>query len=92
MAQAPKVIGRPFQPGQSGNPGGRPKSQDHVRNLARQHSTRALLKLIELTASSDERVALAASKEILDRAFGRPKPEPDASEGPLQINIVRYSQ
>ena len=30
---APRVRGRPFQPGQSGNPGGRPKGSKSLRNL-----------------------------------------------------------
>ena len=31
--QQPRVPGRPFQPGQSGNPGGRPKGSKSLRNL-----------------------------------------------------------
>ncbi len=31
--QEPRVRGRPFQPGQSGNPGGRPKGSKSLRNL-----------------------------------------------------------
>src|SRR5207244_11467027 len=37
--------GRPFQPGQSGNPGGRPKEDAPVRDLARQHTAEAIRKL-----------------------------------------------
>lgn len=31
--QQPRVPGRPFQPGQSGNPGGRPRGSKSLRNL-----------------------------------------------------------
>jgi len=33
VAQEPRVRGRPFQPGQSGNPGGRPQGSKSLRNL-----------------------------------------------------------
>lgn len=33
-AAKPRGPGRPFQPGQSGNPGGRPKLREHVRERA----------------------------------------------------------
>jgi hypothetical protein len=32
-------IGKPFQKGQAGNPGGRPKVLAEVEELARQHTT-----------------------------------------------------
>jgi hypothetical protein len=35
-----------FQPGQSGNPGGRPKTIGAVRDLAREHSPAAIEALV----------------------------------------------
>jgi hypothetical protein len=35
------MVGRPFQKGQSGNPGGRPRVISDVQDLARQYSAAA---------------------------------------------------
>lgn len=61
-----------FQKGQSGNPGGRPKVLETVRDLARQHGPAAFERVVSLMASDDERVAFAAAQEILNRAYGKP--------------------
>ena len=90
--QVSNVVGRPFRPGQSGNPGGRPKSNEHVRNIARSNSVRAVERLIELIESDDERVALTAAKEVLDRAFGKPKPDTEHDKEQLSIRIVQFSE
>ena len=91
MGETSRIVGRPFRRGHSGNPGGRPKDENQVRNLARQHSRRALERLIELIDSEDPRVALAAAKEVLDRAYGKPKQEDDRDhDGGLTIRIVRF--
>jgi hypothetical protein len=83
----------PWQPGQSGNPKGRSKEQGEIERLAKDRSKRALERIIELVESTDERIALMAAKEVLDRAFGRAKQSEDADvDGrQLTINIVRYS-
>jgi hypothetical protein len=59
-------------PGLSGNPAGRPKVVAEIRGLARQHVPAAFRRICELVRTRDERVALAASQAILDRAYGRP--------------------
>jgi hypothetical protein len=59
-------------PGSTANPSGRPKVVGEIKELARQHAPAAFERICELIDSSDERIALAASQEILNRAYGRP--------------------
>jgi hypothetical protein len=61
-----------WPPGVSGNPSGRAKGVGEIRELARQYVPAALAKIAALVNSEDEKVALAASVEILNRVFGRP--------------------
>ncbi len=86
---------RPFQRGTSGNPGGKPKGED-VRALARKNTKRAMERIVELIEDADPRVALMAAKEVLDRAYGKPKVAEDSDDDPnsrknVTINIVRYA-
>lgn len=77
-----------FQPGQSGNPGGRPKENAEVKALARSHGKRALEKLASLIDSEDERVATAACQAILDRGYGKPAQAivgGDEDDSPLRV-------
>ena len=64
--------GRPFKPGQSGNPGGRPRVAAAVRDLLKRNSVAAAQCVIGLMASEDSRVALSAAREVLDRVLGKP--------------------
>lgn len=77
----------PFQPGQSGNPGGRPKEAAEVKALARSHSKAAIEKLVALMGSADERTAIAACNSILDRGLGKPAQVVigDAQEDAIQV-------
>lgn len=61
-----------FRPGESGNPGGRPKVKGEIRELAQKHGPAALECLVALMKSKNQRVAVAAAQAILDRAYGRP--------------------
>ena len=84
---------KPFQRGVSGNPGGKPKGED-VRSLARKNTKRAMERIVELIDDEDPRVALMAAKEVLDRAYGKPKMIADDDGGDrknVTINIVRYA-
>jgi hypothetical protein len=65
--------GRPFLPGRSGNPGGRPKRDPEADAILRGAVPSAVTKLIDLLASKNEKIALAAVNAVLDRAWGRPE-------------------
>lgn len=79
-----------FRAGTSGNPGGRPKDEQGVRELARKLGPAAIRKLEQLMASADERVALAASNAILDRGFGKASSYDGAADDPLTVEIRRF--
>jgi hypothetical protein len=79
--------GKGFKPGQSGNPGGRPRSD--VTSLARQHTAEAIAALVAALASPRERVAAAVA--LLDRGWGKPKHQLEhtgAGGGPIQTQKV----
>jgi hypothetical protein len=74
--------------------GATPQLADDVRLLAREAALAALTRLAELANSEDERVSLAASQELLNRAFGKSaSAAPDDQNNvaqPLVIKIVRF--
>jgi hypothetical protein len=67
-----------------------------LRLLARDAALAALKRLADLSRSEDERVALAATQELLNRAFGKAAATGTADEAPagqpLVIKIVRFSE
>jgi hypothetical protein len=65
----------PFAPGQSGNPGGRPKALKGVEELARGHTAEAIRTLAEVMRSkrAPALARVTASNSLLDRGWGKPK-------------------
>jgi len=62
-----------FAPGCSGNAGGRPKSAETVRDLARSHTELAVSALVAIAeGGQSESAKVAAATAILDRGWGRP--------------------
>ena len=74
---------------------GAPDAGD-LRLLARDAALAALKRLADLSRSEDERIALAATQELLNRAFGKASATGSAEEAPahqpLVIKIVRFSE
>lgn len=64
--------GRQWQPGQSGNPSGRPKVIARLRDLARAYTEEAILTLAECLKDPDGRIRVAAANALLDRGWGKP--------------------
>lgn len=87
---AKRVVGRPFQPGQSGNPGGRPAQGVNIRALARQYTEKAIRALVD--ALDDPRTKVAAATELLNRGWGKaPQPmsgEDGEGDAKLVVQIV----
>jgi len=72
--------GKPFAPGVSGNPSGRPRVICELRDLARQHTRKAIQTLVTVMQSGESDSArVAAANALLDRGFGKPnRPTGDA--------------
>ena len=70
-----------------------PTDPADLRVLARHAALAALKRLSALSRSEDERVALAATQELLNRAFGKtPASGADevAAARPLIVKIVKF--
>jgi hypothetical protein len=71
----------PFQKGQSGNPGGRKPIPPEVKEALKAMEPRAVERLRELLESDDDKIAMAAVKEVLDRNLGKPPQSLEHSVG-----------
>ena len=71
-----RTVSGQFLPGQSGNPGGRPKDEHRVGELARSYTVEAIETLVDLMRhGKDERVRGTAAQALLDRGWGKAKVE-----------------
>ena len=70
--------GKGFKPGVSGNPGGRPKMPEELREAFEKASQEALRTLIEVMRTGKGMERVKASEIILDRSYGKPVQQVDA--------------
>ena len=63
-----------FQPGQSGNPLGRPKEDKTIRDLAKAYTADAIETLVSIAKNpkASDSARVQASTALLDRAWGKP--------------------
>ena len=84
-----KPRGRPFKPGKSGNPGGRPKGLTEMRLAAREHTIEALgiLTAIMRSRKATATARVRAVSELLDRAWGKPMQELVVEGSMVKVNV-----
>lgn len=84
-----RSVGRPFPPGKSGNPSGRPKAVHDFQKLAREATPAAFQRLVELSNSRNQLVAVRACELIVSWGVGRPQQSVAlAASGPLPESFV----
>lgn len=82
--------GRPFRPGQSGNPGGRPKDTDDVRQMAQRHTPEAITRLVAWMRSENPKASVTASLALIERGYGRPLQPMDITQR-TKLDLTRLS-
>lgn len=91
-SQQQRGAGRPFQKGQSGNPGGRPKEIGHVRDLAKAHTEASIETLAQIRGdlAAPHAARVAAAQALLDRAWGKPSQAIGGAEdlGPIKTVVA----
>ena len=81
----------PFEKGQSGNPGGRPKVIAEVKELARAHTGEAIETLVSIMTNPKSAPAarVSAANALLDRGFGKPAQHITGDGGPSFVMRLR---
>lgn len=76
--------------GQSGNPGGRPKTIGHLRDLVREHTNDAIATLAQImgdeNAPPDARIR--AAEALLNRAWGKPPATMEVNGGVAVYSVA----
>ena len=84
------LIAHQWKPGQSGNPKGRPKTPDEVRQKLKDALGDAVDVLIQLSKTADkDSVRYQAAQELVDRVLGRPTQPLDIDQsGAVRVEFV----
>lgn len=81
----------PFAPGQSGNPGGRPKGSARIRELIAERGEELVNGLFEIAmdTEADPKARIMATKELLDRGYGKATQpvDGDGEGGPIKLSV-----
>jgi Family of unknown function (DUF5681) len=84
-----RAPGGRFVKGRSGNPGGRPKENEEVKELARTYTEQAIKRLAHWMKSDDAKASVAACNALLDRAWGKATQAVTGPDGgPLDVNLT----
>lgn len=87
-AENKKVPGRPFQPGKSGNPSGRPKMPNDIKEALNKLTPMATKRLEEMVSNpdTDYKVLIQVINTIYDRVYGKPQQYVDqTNNGEIKI-------
>jgi hypothetical protein len=85
---------RPFQPGQSGNPGGVAGRYQEVVRLCREAGPAVAKRLIEIALDPNEerRESVVAGQEVLTRGFGRAREMPEGERRGPGLDMESVSE
>jgi Family of unknown function (DUF5681) len=83
------TIGKPFQKGQSGNPGGRPREIAEVKVLARSHMPAAIEVLVSImkNVKASDAARVSAATALLDRGYGKPQQHITGDPVPFVVRL-----
>lgn len=83
----------PFKPGQSGNPGGRPKEQGrNLKLFLKQLTKDKFVKIVDKTLELAERGDARARQDVFDYGLGKPMQGIDVTTGGEKIKVTLKSE